>query len=401
MVEAELAGSRSAIVSPESPIDVPDRDYSSLLGYLPLEFSGKPRNEQETIARDLLAKCSGGGDQDVSERTRGYHPSRRSGRDPAAIGPLPDGDGEREGQGEEAEPHQRASRQLLPGAQSGEQRRRSRPCSSCTPRLAAPPGAEALAWKKSPRAAGPLQTTLDDKKQAMIHQRITELITSVQPRVFNSLAPTKIIELFRLGEGHPPTLGIGTAEIVNTSYSFLGFCRLMLRAVVRKSIARGIEEGHFGYFSGPKPGLSSEGKYEVAPNRVQFKTPWRRMRSISTPTFGVTAGHPAINLTDRRRTHSGRDPEAERLAPVKECLGSHSASWRDWSRAGNRNAETRTRENGPTHIHRGSKYALRGLERDCQPCRPRWRSHGNCKRPESESGFDKSKLQNGVLETAT
>ena len=39
------------------PCDVPDRDYSFLLGYLPLEFAGKPRNEQETIARDLLAKC--------------------------------------------------------------------------------------------------------------------------------------------------------------------------------------------------------------------------------------------------------------------------------------------------------------------------------------------------------
>jgi hypothetical protein len=35
-------------------------------------------------------------------------------------------------------------------------------------------------------AAGgrPLQTTLNDKKQAMIHERIVELITSVQPRVF-------------------------------------------------------------------------------------------------------------------------------------------------------------------------------------------------------------------------
>ena len=50
MIEARLAGSRSAIVWPENPVDIPDRDYSFLIGYLPLEFAGKPRKE-ETVAR--------------------------------------------------------------------------------------------------------------------------------------------------------------------------------------------------------------------------------------------------------------------------------------------------------------------------------------------------------------
>ena len=231
----------------------------------------------------------------------------------------------------------------------------------------------------------------------MIHQRIIELITSVQPRVFNSLAPTKIVELFRLGEGDPPTLGIGTAEVVDGFYSFLGFTRLMSRAVIRKSIARGIEEGHFGYFSGPKPGLSSEGKYEVAPNKVRFKMP------VAEDEVDLDTGFLMLPQAIPQPTHRPEEdslrsgPEAERLAPVEEFLGSHSAPWRDWSRAGHRHAETRTRENGPTHLHRRSKYALRGLERDCQPRRPRWRSHGNGQR-KSESGFDKSKLQNGVFE---
>ena len=40
-------------------------------------------------------------------------------------------------------------------------------------------------------AAGgrPLQTTLNEKKQAMIHERIVELITSVQQRVFSDAGP--------------------------------------------------------------------------------------------------------------------------------------------------------------------------------------------------------------------
>ncbi len=38
-----------------------------------------------------------------------------------------------------------------------------------------------------------------------------------------------------------------------------------------KAIVHGVQEGHFGYVSGPKPSLSTEGKYEVAPSKVRFK----------------------------------------------------------------------------------------------------------------------------------
>ena len=82
---------------------------------------------------------------------------------------------------------------------------------------------------------------------------------------------TKIAELFRLGDGTPPTLGISIGEVVDGFYSFLGFTRLMTSGVVRKAVARGIQEGHFGYVSGPKPGLSADGKYGVAPSKVRFK----------------------------------------------------------------------------------------------------------------------------------
>ena len=212
----------------------------------------------------------------------------------------------------------------------------------------------------------------------MIHQRIIELITAVQPRVFNSLAPTKIIELFRLGEGDPPTLGIGTAEVVDGFYSFLGFTRLMSRAVIRKSIARGIEEGHFGYVSGPKPGLSAQGKFEVAPTKVRFKT------SVAEDEVDLDTGFlmlPQAIPQPTSPTGGGPTP----VGPGGGTPGSGEGvpggvtphPWRDWSRAGHRPADPRTREDGPTHVHRRSEYALHSLECDCQPRRPRWRSHGN------------------------
>jgi len=56
MLEARLAGHRSAIVWPEKSADISDKDPSFLVAYLPLEFAGKPRAEQETVAKDLLEK---------------------------------------------------------------------------------------------------------------------------------------------------------------------------------------------------------------------------------------------------------------------------------------------------------------------------------------------------------
>jgi len=54
-------------------------------------------------------------------------------------------------------------------------------------------------------AAGgrPLQTTLNEKKMAMIHERVMELLTDVQRRVHGTVTPSKIIELFRLVEFNP------------------------------------------------------------------------------------------------------------------------------------------------------------------------------------------------------
>src|SRR5690348_18098155 len=97
-----------------------------------------------------------------------------------------------------------------------------------------------------------------------------ELITQLKKRVFDNLNPGKIVEFFRLGEGTPPKLGIGTGELVSGFYSFLGFTRLTSDAVIRKAIVRGVKECAFGYTSGAVPVLSADGKYQVPLAKVRF-----------------------------------------------------------------------------------------------------------------------------------
>jgi hypothetical protein len=124
-----------------------------------------------------------------------------------------------------------------------------------------------------PVAAGgrPLQTTLDEKKKAMIHQRIVELITQVHRKVFDKTEPGKIVELFKLGVGDPPALGIAVSDVVEGFFSFLGFPSLLTTGAIRKGIAKGVLEGHFGYVTGPKPNLGPDGKFQIAPDKVRFK----------------------------------------------------------------------------------------------------------------------------------
>ncbi len=42
-------------------------------------------------------------------------------------------------------------------------------------------------------------------------------------------------------------------DIVNGFYSFLGFTRLTSKEIIQAAVARGVQEGVFGYFTGPVP----------------------------------------------------------------------------------------------------------------------------------------------------
>ncbi len=46
----------------------------------------------------------------------------------------------------------------------------------------------------------------------------------------------------------------------------------MNSSVIRKAVVCGVQEGHFGYVSGAKAGLGSDGKFQVAARKIRFNT---------------------------------------------------------------------------------------------------------------------------------
>src|SRR5439155_11631236 len=218
MLEARLAGHRTAIVWPEKPADMPDRDPSFLIAYLPLEFGERPRAGQEAQSKEILEK--------YGDKPRQY----RNG-----IGlAVPASD--------QIESLRRAVRYLIAIEQGKAKAKQHNLTDEQKSQLREREATEKAAIESAflklyaevwlPRAeAGsvgieiiavggrPLQTTLNEKKEAMIHERVLELLTTVQPRVFSTLTPVKIVELFKLGEGKPPKLGARTSEVVEGFYS--------------------------------------------------------------------------------------------------------------------------------------------------------------------------------------
>jgi hypothetical protein len=269
MLEARLAGHHDAIVWPDKTTEVSHDEPRFLVAYMPLEFVGKPKSLQEEKAREFFEK--------YGDRPRRF----RNGLGLA----VPSDD--------QIEVLRRSVRYLLAVEQvkakakqlnlTDEQKSQLRERES-TERGAIEaallklymevwlPRAEVggIAIDKTSVGGRPLQTTLNDKKEAAIHERITELLTVVHKRVFPSVVPTKVVDLFRLGTGDPPRLGTRLSDVVEGFYSFLDFPRLSSQEVIRKAVARGVREGIYGYCSGAAPELGDDGKYKVAPERVRI-----------------------------------------------------------------------------------------------------------------------------------
>ncbi len=272
LLETRMAGHHDAIIWPEKSAGIPDREPRFLVAYLPLEFTEQPKPAQEAKAKEILER--------YGDRPRNF----RNGLGLA----VPSDD--------QVEILRRAVRYLLAIEQvrararqlnlTDEQKSQLRERES-TEKAAAEaallklylevwlPRAEAGGLAVDVIAVGgrPLQTTLNDKKEAAIHERIMELLTQVQKQVFPSVAPTKVVDLFKLGEGTPPRMGIRVVEVVEGFYSFLGFPRLVSSDVIRKAISRGVAEGNFGYVTGAVPALAEDGKFPVAPAKVRFNAP--------------------------------------------------------------------------------------------------------------------------------
>ena len=269
MIEERLAGQRSAVVWPVKSADVPDREPQFLIAYLPLEFATRTAAEQRDAARDICERCG--------NRTREF----RNGLGLA----VPAGD--------QIEVLRRAVRYLiaiervqgrwrehnLTDTQRSQLRERD-----ATERAAAESALLKLYDEvRLPLSDGgtltletvgmggrPLQTTLDGKKRAQIHPRLMEMLVTVRRKVFATVAPGKLLDLFKLGENGAGEPGIATDKLSAGFFSFLGFPRLLTVDVVRKAIARGVETGLFGYVTG-RPTLGPDGRYQVDRRRVAFE----------------------------------------------------------------------------------------------------------------------------------
>ena len=269
MLEGRLAGHPEALVWPQKTTDIPNEDPRFLIAYLHIEFGGRPESWQEEHAKEFLEK--------YGDKPRKY----RNGLGVA----IPSGD--------QIEVLRRSVRYLMAVEQvkakakqlnlTDEQKSQLRE-REFTEKAAAESAFLKLyteVWLPRAEAGGiaidvvsvggrPLQTTLNDKREAAIHERVMELVTHVQPRIFSSLVPAKIIELFKLEVSDPLRSGIRLSNVVEGFYSFLGFTRLTSQDAIRKSVSRGVKEGLFGYCSGAAPNTGADGKFQIAREKVRF-----------------------------------------------------------------------------------------------------------------------------------
>jgi hypothetical protein len=265
MLDTRLAGHHAAVVWPEKSQDIPDGEPRFLVAYLPLEFAGETKADQERLAKDYLSK--------YGDRPRRY----RNGLGLA----IPDK--------KQIEALRRAVRYLLAIERVESKKQQLRLTKDQLDQLKERKRTEeaaaeacfrdlyAAVWlprvekgeielERVERGGRPLQA-------AGIHERIMELLTSVgTPRVHGSVTPRKIVERVKLGEpvrpGESPLLGLKASEVLESFFRDIAPPRLESSAVLRKAIARGITEGTFAYTSGSQPTLGANGKFQVSRDKV-------------------------------------------------------------------------------------------------------------------------------------
>jgi hypothetical protein len=270
MLTQRLAGHRSAIVWPGKTQDLPDEDPTFLIGYVPLEFAGEGKVEQERIAEELFAK--------YGDRPRKY-------RNGVGLA-IPEK--------RQIEALRRAVRYLLAIERVDSKKQQLRLSKDQLDQLRERRRTEEAAAESAFRAlyasvwlprmesgnleiervevgGRPLQAT-------GIHERMMELLTGAgTPKVHTSVTPRKIVERLRLGEstapGEVPRLGVKTSDVLDAFFSFLDPPRLDSGSALRKAIARGVAESVFAYTSGYIPSLGSDGCYQVVREKVVFGQP--------------------------------------------------------------------------------------------------------------------------------
>jgi hypothetical protein len=270
MLEERLAGHRTAIIWPAKSTDIPNQDASFLIAYLPLDFGDKPKKQKEEEARNLLGM--------YGDKPRKYRNGlglavpfrdqvgglRRAVRYLLAIEVI----------------KSKAKQHNLTEAQKGQLKERE------STEIAAAESAflklytevwlpkienGELTIESITPGGRPFQTTLNEKKQTRIHERVLELLIDLQKKIYPTLKPGKVVTSFRLGDGEPPVLGIKISEVIDGFYSFPGFTRLTASSAIQKAIADGIEGGVFGLYTGSPPQLGPDRKFQVSETKVTYE----------------------------------------------------------------------------------------------------------------------------------
>jgi hypothetical protein len=384
-LEERLAGHHAAIPWPGASGEILDEQPRFQIAYLPLDFATKPAKERDALASELLEKCGSkpriykNGLALAIPATDQTESLRREVRYFIAVDRV----------GKAGKKHQ------LTKEQTDELRERKATHASAAesafvklyPEVWLPKLDQGTRTIEKIAVGGrPLTTTVSEKHLAKIFERSMELLTDVQPRVFTKLTPVKIVELFKLGEGQPPRLGIRCADVVSGFYSFLGYTRLTSKEVVQKAVARGVQEGVFGYFAGAVPALDAAGKYQVARIKVRidasvaddevdlesgFLMLPQAIPADVVPPPGVGPVHPDTTPPPGVTPQPEPGSQSPLPAPADKVVQLSFTANRDqlynaWSAVANL-----------AEMAGKVEVSIRA---------------------ESEKGFDKSKLQNGVLE---
>ena len=384
MLEHRLAGHHGAIAWPDSSGEIPDEQPRFQIAYLPLDFATRPAKEKTSLALELIEKC-------------GSNPRKYRNGLGLAIPAA-----------EQAESLRREVRYLmavervskaskkhnLTKEQSDELRERKATHASAAESAFVKLYSEvwlpklekgSITIEKIAVGGRPLQTTLSNGHLAMVFERNMELLTQVQKRVFPTLNPVKVVELFKLGEGSPAVLGIRCSAVVSGFYSFLGFTRLTDESVVQKAVARGVREGVFAYYTGTTPATGEDGRYQVALGKVRFETP------VTDDEVDLESGFIMMpQAIPAEPAEPGPGPEPP--GPIPPGLGPTPPPPGP----------------GPTPLVETEKLVEFGFTADRDQLYTAWNAIANLAdmagcvsvniRAESEEGFDKSKLENGVME---
>ena len=215
MLEARLAG-HNVYIWPTKSGEVPDREPAFIVAYLPLEFRAEPKAEQQRIAKDILEKF---GDKPRQFRNGlglavpaadQIEVLRRAVRYLLAIERV----------------KLKAKQHNLTDEQRGQLRERESTEKAAAESAFLKLYTEVWLPKLDGSAIGielvavggrPLQTTLGEKKEALIHERVMELVMQVQKRVFDTVTPQgrRVLQARRR---HPAQAGHTTGDIVTGFY---------------------------------------------------------------------------------------------------------------------------------------------------------------------------------------